>query len=231
MVSYVVGWCACVRGRLVSSFDTPPWRAVFPVDFSSRMWCAPARFCCLNAADDGSPRRASGGRVYQLGFHTSFFFAFFFVCLFGVAIADDDRVCVRRVCVVPLFLAAIPWGLQRDLGFSPGGALSCDSARFLRSRVPPVPCVSQVPACSASAAAGFGSTNSGHFAEFFSAAPLEFVLLHPSAAPHPGRPDSDVRLWFCCSSLLGFRLASAFYRPFCHWKVVGARRRHCGFFL
>jgi hypothetical protein len=76
------------------------------------MWCAPARFCCLNAADDGSPRRASGGRVYQLGFHASFFFAFcLFVCLFGVAIADDDRV------PVPLFHAAIPWGFQRDLGF------------------------------------------------------------------------------------------------------------------
>jgi hypothetical protein len=64
------------------------------------MWCA---LLLLDAADDGSPRRAA---VDQLEFHSPFSSFFFVLELRSLTTIECVRVCV------PLFHAVIPRGLS-----------------------------------------------------------------------------------------------------------------------
>lgn len=105
-----VGGLVCVW---FSGFDTPGLRFFRWIGFPRE--CG-ARFCCLTP-----PMMVRRGERPWISWNFTL----------PVAIADDDRVRARLCSALP---RCDPEGAQRDLRFSRGAKLSCDSARVLRSR-------------------------------------------------------------------------------------------------
>ena len=140
----------------------------------------------LDAADDGSPRRAVA--ELENGISPSFF-SFFF--LGEVAIGDDRVLCCACVCSAPVGFRSVrrrfdfPGGFTGFGGFRGAFLRFCpasSSGRPSGSSPPPPPCVSQLAAARALAVR---APESGHFAEFFLSYPRICSRLCP-AAPHFG---------------------------------------------
>jgi hypothetical protein len=196
--------------RVISSWVAVCMRGVcFFWWISSRMWRALP--CLPDAADDGSLRRAA---VDQLGFHLLFLrFLFVWSC---------DRGRRSSACAFVFRSSMLRFrGESAGFGVFLGGALLrfC-SASSLASSAGAV-CF---PATSMQRECRRFRLRNPDISLSFSAAPLEFVLLHPSVAPHPG--CGFCRLWFVALRVL---LRLAFFLPFGIGRLLefGARF-YCG---